>query len=182
MRNHLCCKIFQLKHLFLANVSSANMEWVGFMTYRQTPACFGLTFEDLSCHQYSHWIIRFCTVRWPNSSCYSISWRHCTRLNAVLLLIVCVFVSCETAGCVTNCSSGIINFSLTCGFHSQNHYLASSTRNLSPVQVKFSMYPPALQLMRSQTGLHTARKFGRRRPMEYLAMSVIDWLAAAPNA
>lgn len=71
--------------------------------------------------------------------------------------------------------------SCSCGFHIQNHYLASSTWNLSPVQVKFSMYPPALQLIRSQTGLQTARKFGRRRPMEYLAMSVRDWLAAAPN-
>ncbi|TNN59107.1 hypothetical protein EYF80_030641 [Liparis tanakae] len=30
-------------------------------------------------------------------------------------------------------------------------------------------------------GWHTARKFGLKRPMEYLAMSVRDWLAAAPN-
>lgn len=64
---------------------------------------------------------------------------------------------------------------------SSRYYLASSTRNLSPLQVKFSTYAPLLQLMRSQAGLHTARKLGRRRPMEYLAMSVSDWLAAAPN-
>lgn len=72
----------------------------------------------------------------------------------------------------------------SCGFNVtpvKDFYLDSSTMNLSPVQVKFSMYPPVLQLMRSQDGLHTARKFGRRRPMEYLAMSVRDWLAAAPN-
>lgn len=43
------------------------------------------------------------------------------------------------------------------------------------------MYIPKEQLMSFQSGLHTSRKCGLSRPMEYLAMSVRDWLMAAPN-
>ncbi|KAG7271544.1 hypothetical protein CRUP_004007 [Coryphaenoides rupestris] len=38
-----------------------------------------------------------------------------------------------------------------------------------------------LWLILVQSGLHTSRKCGLRRPMEYLAMSVSDWLIAAPK-
>lgn len=62
---------------------------------------------------------------------------------------------------------------------SQTH-LPSLIFALSPWQVKFSMYP-RLQFIRAQSGWHTAMKWGRSLPMEYLAMSVNDWLAAAPK-
>lgn len=43
------------------------------------------------------------------------------------------------------------------------------------------MYCPGRVPSQIRPGLHTSKKCGRRRPIEYLAISVVNWLIAAPN-